>query len=75
MALRPAKFVSYDQALAYVNSLPISAIVDGYAQLLYESERMEPIKITREQFERMFRIVGVREDGEPERRGRKRKEV
>lgn len=71
-----SKFVSYDQALAYVNSLSIQEIIEGYANLLWENQntKPEPIKITESQL-KFFKIVGVNENGEPERRGRKRKEA
>ena len=68
------KFLSLEQATAYVNSLPIAAIIDGYAKLLFESDQVEPVKITREQLEKLFKIVGETRTGELERRGRPRKE-
>lgn len=70
------KFNSYEDALAYVNSLPIQSIIDGYAKLLLESQnnRTEPIKITEAQFKNLFKIVGVTSTGETERRGRPRKD-
>lgn len=69
------KFSSYQQALDFVNTLPIQSIVEGYARLLYDTQVDKPdaIKITEQQFRTMFRIVGKTQDGEVERRGRKPK--
>lgn len=68
------KFNSYEEALAYVNSLPIQTIIEDFARLLLETKnRAEPIKITDAQFKNYFRIVGMTSDGEVERRGRKKK--
>ena len=69
------KINNYEEALAYVNSLPIQTIIEDYARLLVDTKnRTEPIKITDVQFKKYFKIVGITADGEPERRGRKRKE-
>ena len=68
------KFSNYEEALAYVNSLPMQAIAEGYASLLMETQsKTEPIKITESQFRTYFKIVGLTADGETERRGRPRK--
>lgn len=69
------RFNSYDEALAYVNTRPIADLICEYAVLLWETQgKNEKIRITQEQFESMFKIVGRTSDGEVERRGRKRKE-
>lgn len=69
------KFNTLDDALAYVNSLPIQEIIQDYARILWETQdgRMEPIRITEAQLHEMFKIVGMTRDGEIERRGRKPK--
>lgn len=68
------KFNTLDDALAYVNSLPIQEIIQDYARILWETQdgRMEPIKITKRQFENYFKIIGFTSDGGIESRGRKR---
>lgn len=70
------KFNSIEDAREYVNSLSIQSIVDGYANLLWETQNLknEPIRITEAQFMSMFKIVGLTKDGEVERRGRKPKD-
>lgn len=71
------RFNSFEEALQYVNSLPIQAIVQGYANLLWENQgsKFEPIRISQHQFESLFKIVGYTKDGEVERRGRKPKSL
>lgn len=70
------KFNSIEDAREYVNSLSIQSIVDGYANLLWETQNLknEPIRITEAQFMSMFKIVGLTKYGEVERRGRKPKD-
>lgn len=70
------KFTSYEQAFNYVNTLPIQQIVEGYARLLCETEisKVEPVRLTQEQFNAYFKIVGLNKNGEIERRGRKKKD-
>lgn len=68
------RFTTYEEALSYVNSLPIQTIVEDYARLLIESNsKTEPIKLTESQFRNYFRIVGMTSSGKVERRGRKPK--
>ena len=66
------KFSTYDEARAYVNTLPIQEIVDGYAKALYETEKVEQIRISEAQFQAFFRIIGKTSDGTVENRGRKK---
>ena len=69
------KFNDYEEALKYVNSLPINTIVQDYAKLLMETQtKNEPIKITEAQLKYYFKIVGVTATGEAERRGRPKKD-
>lgn len=70
------KFNTYEQALNYVNSLSIQQMVEGYARLLCETEvsKVEPVRLTQEQFNAYFKIVGLNKNGEVERRGRKKKD-
>ena len=70
-----ARFNSLEEAMSYVNSLPISAIIEGYARALYEEDKVEPIRISEAQFKAMFKIIGQTKDGEIERRGRRPKEL
>lgn len=69
------KFSSIEEVREYVKMLSIQDVIDGYVNLLWEAEysKFEPIKITETQFRQMFKIVGLRSDGETERRGRKPK--
>lgn len=71
------KFASLEQARAYVEMLSVTQLIEGYSQLLWETQadKSEPIKITEKQFRTMFKIVGQTADGSVERRGRKRKEI
>ena len=71
------KIYSLEQARAYVETLPIQALIEGFSELLWESQnsKVEPIKVTREQLEAHFKIIGLNASGEVETRGRKRKEV
>lgn len=71
------RFNSIEEAISYVNTLPIQEIIHNYARLLFESQdsRYEPIRITEAQFREMFRIIGTTRTGEVERRGRRPKEA
>ena len=70
------RFNSYEDALIYVNALPIQAVIQEYAKSLFENQdsKYEPIRITEAQFREMFRIIGTTRTGEVERRGRRPKE-
>ena len=69
------KFSSIEEVREYVNMLSIQDLIDGYVNLLWESEnsKFEPIKITKSQFEAYFRIIGYTSNGGVELRGRKPK--
>ena len=73
----PKKFNSIQDAEDYLKNLPLNAIITLAAELLYNSQsnaKNAKITITEEQFNQFFRIVGIKESGEKETRGRKRKE-
>lgn len=69
------RFNSLEEARVYVNSLPISEIIEGYASALYDAGSIDPIRISEAQFKAMFRIIGQTQAGEIERRGRRPKEL
>lgn len=69
------KFENVEHARQYVSNLPIQTIIDDYAQLLWETQNFEPIKITEAQLKTVFKIVGFTKEGELERRGRKPKQI
>ncbi len=52
----------------------ISEILDFCVELLSKYEDSPKIPISREDFEAHFRFIGMKDDGTPEQRGRKRKE-
>lgn len=67
-------FRNRDEALEYVNTLPIGSIINLCVDLLMERNIPKRISITEEQFKTMFRITGIREDGTIENRGRRKTE-
>ena len=70
-------FKNRDEVLNYLNSLPYGQVLEVAADAIMEAQNgvSRKITITREQFERYFRIQGINaETGEAETRGRKRKE-
>ena len=68
------KFKTYDEAKAYVESLPINSIIGLCVALLMEGEdKPEKVIITQEQFNAFFKIRGLTAEGEREKRGRKPK--
>ena len=64
-------FNTKEEAKEYCSSLPINALLEMCVDLLMERRLPKKISITEEQFRTMFKIVGVREDGTVENRGRK----
>ena len=70
------KFLNRQDAIEYLNSLPFKMVIDIAADALVEPQvKIEKITLTQEQFNSMFKIRGINENGEPETRGRKRKEA
>lgn len=67
------RFNTKEEALEFVDSLPMNTIRYMLADYLMEGPR-ERIVVTQEQFNAFFKIRGVREDGGMETRGRKRSE-
>lgn len=66
-------FENKQEALQYLQTLSLGEIMDLAATMLIENSPVRRISLTREQFERYFRIIGLNDAGEPETRGRKRK--
>lgn len=66
-------FKNKEEAIEYLNTLPLGGIINLCADLLVERQTVKKITITQEQFNSMFKIVGIREDGTAENRGRTRK--
>lgn len=67
-------FNTREEAMEYINTLSLSSIVSLCAELLVERTAPKKITITEEQFNSLFRIVGRRDDGTVENRGRKKAE-
>ncbi len=65
-------FKTREEALAFLNTLPINSLISLAADLLVERAQPKKISITEEQFRTMFRITGMKEDGTAETRGRKK---
>lgn len=71
------KFNSIQDAAEYLQTLPFSVMINVAAEALYNASNTQTfskITLTEEQFKEHFRIRGVNELGEPETRGRKRKD-
>ena len=67
------KYKTYDEARAYVESLPLNSIVGLCVALLMEGDdKPEKVIITQEQFNAFFKIRGLQQDGSKETRGRKK---
>lgn len=68
------RFLNKQDAIEYLQSLPFKAVIDIAADALVEQQvKIDKIVLTQEQFNAMFKIKGINENGEPETRGRKRK--
>lgn len=65
-------FKTKEEAIDYLNTLPINSLISLAADLLVERAAPKKISITEEQFRTMFRITGMKEDGTIETRGRKK---
>ena len=65
-------FKTKEEAIDYLNTLPINSLISLAADLLIERALPKKISITEEQFRTMFRITGMKEDGTIETRGRKK---
>lgn len=65
-------FKTKEEAIDYLNTLPINSLISLAADLLVERAVPKKISITEEQFRTMFRITGMKEDGTIETRGRKK---
>ncbi len=66
-------FKNREEAIEYLNTLPLGSIINLCADLLIDRQTVKKITITQEQFNTMFKIVGIREDGSAENRGRNKK--
>ena len=69
------RFTDISEALAYIRSLPLDAVMNIAAESLVEPEikQVPRITITEEQFAAYFKIRGLNDSGERETRGRKPK--
>lgn len=67
------KFNTREEALEFIDTLPINTIRYMLADCLLERIR-DKIVITQEQFNAFFKIRGLKEDGTEENRGRKPRE-
>ena len=65
-------FKTKEEAIDYLNTLPINSLISLAADLLIERALPKKISITEEQFRTMFRITGIKEDGTVETRGRRK---
>lgn len=65
-------FKTKEEAVAFLNTLPLNSLISLAADLLVERAQPKKISITEEQFRTMFRITGMKEDGTVETRGRKK---
>ena len=65
-------FKTKEEAIDYLNTLPINSLISLAADLLVERAVPKKISITEEQFRTMFRITGMKEDGTIETRGRRK---
>lgn len=70
------RFKERAQAAEYIDTLSISQIRELLIDFLTQEEAtaLKKISITQEQFRAYFKLTGVTESGEVERRGRPRKE-
>jgi len=70
------RFLNKQDAIEYLNTLPFKQVIEIAADALVDQQaRIERITITQEQLNSLFKIRGINDNGEPETRGRKRKEV
>lgn len=70
------RFSNREEVLEYLNSLPLQQLINVAADALLElnNRSFQKIVVSQEQFNTFFRIVGVRENGAVETRGRKKLE-
>lgn len=65
------KITNYEDAMKYIQTLPLQSIMDIAANALVKEGTATPkITITMEEFNAHFKIRGMREDGREETRGR-----
>ena len=71
------KFRDKEQIREWINTQSFNTIIEGYVDLLWERQEKgcDKIVLTEEQFRQFFKIRGITEDGERERRGRKPKSL
>lgn len=69
------KYKTIQEAVEYVRSLPLDVVIKIAAESLVAEEykTVPKITITEEQFQALFKIRGINEQGGKETRGRKRK--
>lgn len=72
------RFETKEEAVNYLQTLPFLSVIDIAADKLMEEEKKE-LKITVSEEElaaitSLFKVRGIKGNGEAERRGRKRKE-
>ena len=66
------QFNSIEEVKEWLQTLPMNILIDTAAIAIYNNSKApEKIIITKEQFQKFFRIKGFTSDGEVERRGRK----
>lgn len=71
MAVNKKHFDSRDEALAFIDTLSYANIRNWLADFLCDDEiTTPPVRISRAQFEKFFKIIGEKADGTPEQRGR-----
>lgn len=65
--------ISVKQVADYLlRTYPVTDIALALAETLEFEAEYKPIAVTQEEFSRHFRIIGVKPDGTPENRGRRR---
>lgn len=68
------KIKTREEAEEFVSRLTLAGAHNLLVELLMQQEDIQPIPITQEQLTQHFRIIGIRADGEVQRRGRPKKE-
>lgn len=71
------RFSNKQEAVEFLQTLPMNALFDVAADALMElqTKTYSKITVTEEQFKTFFRVKGIAENGEPETRGRKPKDL
>lgn len=71
---RTPKFSSVADARAWAGGLSVNELIEYCAWLAFERSNSTPaIRITEQQLQDFFKVIGVAENGEVEKRGRPKK--